>query len=60
MGRPSTKGFSAVGLKSLILETDRGRQCDLKSHTASFDKPLSDVVSDILANSLRVVADDET
>ena len=60
MGRPSTKGFSAVGLKSFILETSHGRQCDLKSHTASFDKPLSDVVSDILANGLRIVADDET
>ena len=61
MGRPSTKGFSAVGLKSFILETDHEHQCDLESHTASFGGPLqvSGVVSGILGGSLEVVADGE-
>ena len=63
VGRPSTNGLSAVGLKLLILS--RGMRHRLVSSVArgvgrAGHGPFRDVVGDVVAHGCRVVADDET
>ena len=63
MGRPSTNGFSAVGLKLLILSRGSRRRI-VSSHARGVGRsgrgPFRDVVGDVVAHGCRVVADDET
>lgn len=60
MGKPSTKGFSGVGPKFLILGHNERVQplCHILKLGMGYP-PLGDVVGDVVADSLRVVTDDE-
>ena len=68
VGRPSTNGFSGVGLKSFILKAS-GESISFRQSARGLAEPnvrtyghipLRDVVSDVLSNGLGIVADDET
>ena len=58
VGSPRTKGFSGVGAKSLILVAD----WNAAAFTAGdwLCLPSTDVVGDIVTDSRRVFADDQT
>ena len=58
VGRPSTNGFSGVGAKSLILA--QGQAGSRMWLNWGVYAPFRNVVSNVLSDGGRVVADDET
>lgn len=62
VGKPRTKGFSAVGSNSLILiRKVKPNQHEVRRPVqGENDEPFRDVVGDVIANLGRVLADDET
>ena len=58
VGRPSTKGFSGVGLKSLILYASFPGP--LRSWRSENYGPFTDVVANILSDGFGIVTNDET
>lgn len=56
VGKPSTNGFAAVGLKSLMLRPEY-RNSDISSSNGN-NSPVTNVLCDVITDSCGIVADD--